>query len=314
MLYVELPLEQAAAMRAIWRPAALLPWALLVVWTSSYPSSSPFGAEAWQASLPGFGIHARRAEASRLRARSTPLLVVSAAGAQGGANDAVKRRLAELERLRVNLQKKKGLGEADATAAVSRQLADDAAAKKQQAKELNKKLDDMMETARVENEKRQTRAQAKRRATLAGIAAVSQKHTKEFRDMQEMRRNTETVDAALGLRRGTGAAFASPQSLWDKLPRELTATFRFLGVLGRGSYGVVVLAEKRPHADVRGLTPAGLAGWQQNCDITGQSLQCDSGASLVAVKMLVPQSSLPGVFVVLLPWLYCPIMWCKPPR
>ena len=28
------------------------------------------------------------------------------------------------------------------------------------------------------------------------------------------------------------------------------------------------------------------------------------------VKMLVPQSSLPGVFVVLLPWLYCPIMWC----
>ena len=30
----------------------------------------------------------------------------------------------------------------------------------------------------------------------------------------------------------------------------------------------------------------------------------------LAVKMLVPQSSLPGVFVVLLPWLYCPIMWC----
>jgi hypothetical protein len=28
------------------------------------------------------------------------------------------------------------------------------------------------------------------------------------------------------------------------------------------------------------------------------------------VKMLVPQSSLPGVFVVMLPWLYCPIMWC----
>ena len=276
-------------MRAIWRPAALLPLALLVVWTSPYPTRSPFGADAWQASLPGFGIHARRAEASRLRARSTPLLVVSAAGAQGGANDAVKRRLAELERMRVNLQKKKGLGEADATAAVSRQLADDAAAKKQQAKELNKKLDDMMETARVENEKRQTRAQAKRRATLAGIAAVSQKHTKEFRDMQEMRRNTETVDAALGLRRGTGAAFASPQSLWDKLPRELTATFRFLGVLGRGSYGVVVLAEKRPSADARGLTP-GLAGWQQNCDITGQSLQCDSGASLVAVKMLVPRA------------------------
>ena len=85
------------------------------------------------------------------------------------------------------------------TAAVARQLADDAAAKKQQAKELNKKLDDMMETARVENEERQTRAQAKRRATLAGIAAVSQKHTKEFRDMQEMRRNTETVDAFIPL-------------------------------------------------------------------------------------------------------------------
>ena len=62
-LYVELPLDQAAAMRAIWRPAALLPWALLVVWTSPYPTRSPFGAEAWQASLPGFGIHARRAEA-----------------------------------------------------------------------------------------------------------------------------------------------------------------------------------------------------------------------------------------------------------
>ena len=30
----------------------------------------------------------------------------------------------------------------------------------------------------------------------------------------------------------------------------------------------------------------------------------------LAVKMLVPGSSLPGVFVVLLPWLYCPIMWC----
>ena len=28
------------------------------------------------------------------------------------------------------------------------------------------------------------------------------------------------------------------------------------------------------------------------------------------VKMLVPQSSLPGVFIVLLPWLYCPIIWC----
>ena len=30
----------------------------------------------------------------------------------------------------------------------------------------------------------------------------------------------------------------------------------------------------------------------------------------LAVKMLVPQSSLPGVFVVMLPWLYCPTMWC----
>lgn len=28
------------------------------------------------------------------------------------------------------------------------------------------------------------------------------------------------------------------------------------------------------------------------------------------VKMLVPQSSLPGVFIVVLPWLYCPIVWC----
>lgn len=30
----------------------------------------------------------------------------------------------------------------------------------------------------------------------------------------------------------------------------------------------------------------------------------------LAIKMLVPQSSLPGAFIVMLPWLYCPIMWC----
>jgi hypothetical protein len=28
------------------------------------------------------------------------------------------------------------------------------------------------------------------------------------------------------------------------------------------------------------------------------------------VKVLVPQSSIPGMFVVMLPWLYCPLLWC----
>ena len=28
------------------------------------------------------------------------------------------------------------------------------------------------------------------------------------------------------------------------------------------------------------------------------------------VKLIVPQSSLPGFIVTLLPWMYCPLMWC----
>ena len=27
------------------------------------------------------------------------------------------------------------------------------------------------------------------------------------------------------------------------------------------------------------------------------------------VKLLVPQSSIPGMFILLLPWLYCPLVW-----
>eukprot|EP00854_Cymbomonas_tetramitiformis_P021650 gene21650-26039_t len=30
----------------------------------------------------------------------------------------------------------------------------------------------------------------------------------------------------------------------------------------------------------------------------------------LTVKTLVPQSSLPGMFILMLPWLYCPIIWC----
>jgi hypothetical protein len=30
----------------------------------------------------------------------------------------------------------------------------------------------------------------------------------------------------------------------------------------------------------------------------------------LTVKTLVPQSSIPGMFVILLPWLYCPLVWC----
>merc|ERR1719284_809043 len=28
------------------------------------------------------------------------------------------------------------------------------------------------------------------------------------------------------------------------------------------------------------------------------------------MKMLVPQSIIPGMFVLVLPWLYCPMAWC----
>jgi len=30
----------------------------------------------------------------------------------------------------------------------------------------------------------------------------------------------------------------------------------------------------------------------------------------LTIKTLVPQSSIPGMFVILLPWLYCPLVWC----
>jgi len=30
----------------------------------------------------------------------------------------------------------------------------------------------------------------------------------------------------------------------------------------------------------------------------------------LTVKQLVPQSTIPGMFVILLPWLYCPLVWC----
>jgi hypothetical protein len=30
----------------------------------------------------------------------------------------------------------------------------------------------------------------------------------------------------------------------------------------------------------------------------------------LTVKTLVPQSSIPGMFIILLPWLYCPLVWC----
>ena len=114
---------------------------------------------------------------------------------------------------------------------------------------------------------------------MAGLKAITKQHTENYKRMQEIRRNTETVDAVLGIRRGTTSAFITPESLWEKLPDELKTTFRFSRVVGRGSFGVVVLAEKEEESL-----------WMDNCDITGRKLQCDDdGTTKVAVKLLQPR-------------------------
>lgn len=48
-------------------------------------------------------------------------------------------------------------------------------------------------------------------------------------------------------------------------------------MIGRGSFGVVVLAESKDQSF-----------WIANCDITGTQLRCDQGLTRVAVKMMKP--------------------------
>ena len=68
--------------------------------------------------------------------------------------------------------------------------------------------------------------------------------------------------------------------MWEKLPEELTSSFSFSKVIGRGSFGVVVLAESKDESF-----------WMDNCDVTGNRLRCNEGEELtkVAVKMMKPR-------------------------
>ena len=190
---------------------------------------------------------------------------------QAARNQAVKQKLMELEKLRSSIASKKGVSDVEAAEEVARRAVD-SAAKAKEAAELNRKLEEMMELKRKENAERQTRAQAKR--GIQGIRAVANMHTQKHRRAAEIRRNTETIDAVLGLRRGTASAFNDAASMWQKLPEELTSAFTFSKVLGRGSFGVVVLAEKKQD----GMDSM----WSENCDITGKKLQCDDGSTKVS--------------------------------
>ena len=58
----------------------------------------------------------------------------------------------------------------------------------------------------------------------------------------------------------------SPEALWQRLPADLLACLRFSRVLGQGSFGTVVLAEKRSDVDPEREL------WTDNCDITGNEL------------------------------------------
>jgi serine/threonine protein kinase len=76
----------------------------------------------------------------------------------------------------------------------------------------------------------------------------------------------------------------SPEALWQRLPADLLACLRFSRVLGQGSFGTVVLAEKRSDVDPEREL------WTDNCDITGNELRCEDGTKLVAVKMIKPRA------------------------
>ena len=67
--------------------------------------------------------------------------------------------------------------------------------------------------------------------------------------------------------------------LWRELPSDIQAGLSFIRVLGRGSFGMVVLAEKKSDTDL----------WAENCDVTGHRLRCDDGSRLVAVKLIRPR-------------------------
>ena len=71
--------------------------------------------------------------------------------------------------------------------------------------------------------------------------------------------------------------------MWSRLPEEMLAGLDFADVLGKGSFGTVVLAEKKVGDDE--------VLWADNCDITGNTLRCGDGSALVAVKMIKPRKS-----------------------
>ena len=81
------------------------------------------------------------------------------------ANKSVQQKLAELEALRMKVAARQGSDVAAAEEAAKK--AAEQAAKKKEAAELNRKLEEMMEKKRLENEERLATAQARR--GLAGI-------------------------------------------------------------------------------------------------------------------------------------------------
>lgn len=85
-------------------------------------------------------------------------------------------------------------------------------------------------------------------------------------------------------------ASARPQSdvldLWSRLPKEILDAVEFAGVLGSGSFGTVVLCEKKTPDNAEDSLPL----WADNCDITGNTLRCDSNSTYVAIKMIKPRA------------------------